>query len=362
MYVGKLLIDEGISGAGKIKARVGKKPISIAISTTGQENAEFLGTYYPYVIQCYEDGEARAFYTIEEAADGESGFYRKVMFILRSEDSDEVFDVAVEEHSDDASYELSLESFFGGEYRLELKDDLNDLLHRYDPTGYGKIYAAAAAFVVLLIAGWGVNSYLEKQALQEKAAMEAAAQNAAPKPILPLSSAEVSRLKSEASKAMIDTLKERVSIIAGNDKLNGKTSIRSLSSTYEASEDSVTLKGVIGYEFSYPVEGSSLSSEGVYSKNEGYAIARKRDDLDGIVKTGMSVACVRMAMEIDAQEAVVAERTAQAIRIKYTQMKPSALLGSFRSMLDQCPAHIDMIGMGNERFDLVATIYDAGDL
>lgn len=362
MYIGKVSINNDPSGNNKNKkVRVNKKLFSITINAATEENDALLEELYPYVVKCYENSEAKA-YKVLEQTEAEGEFYSKVLFIMNSGDSEEIYDVSIEEANDYLTHELRVENFFGGEYRLELEENVEALLKRYDPAGNGKLYVLIG--IVALVSIFGISIYMytsslrEEQLKQNAAALHAKQEKQAV--IIPLSSGETAQLKRVISLDLLEMVLSKAVEISKNEKLAGHASIRSFSATYVAQKDKVLLEGSVGYEYNYPVEGTVLISDGIYSQAQKYTIEKSRKDLAGVVKTDASVECVRLAMKVPSQTATVVERTSEFIKIKYTHVKPSALVDKLLPLVGQCPVYIDMIGMSDDTFDLVTILY-SGD-
>lgn len=221
--------------------------------------------------------------------------------------------------------------------------------------------AVIGSFVVV---GLVIGLYFISVAHQEeedRVRAAAAAEQISQKVIPPLSPMEVQRLKRLLTMNLLDRIKNEARIIAEDTKLNGRASVRSLSITYETIGEEVKLRGNFGYEYSFPVEGSSLSGDNLYTKVSDFEISKSRHDLDGMSKMGMSVECLRLAIKLPSGTPVVVERAPSQIKIKYTSLSPTDLTADFRKITDQCPVEIETIGMAGNRFEMIASVYEGED-
>lgn len=353
MYVGKVIIDDLSNQAiTQRKAKINKKIINISF-VGNSENIPLFNELYVFVIECYEENNAKAYRTVEEG---------KILLIARSEENEDTYTLALEEYSSESEQELIFSNFFQGEYRTEISGAPGGLIKKYDPTGNTKmILAVIGSFTVI---GLVIGLYFISVAHQEEEARARAATAAAQvsqKVIAPLSPIEIQRIKRLLTMNLVDRIRNEARIIGEDTKLNGRASVRSVSITYETIGEEVKLHGSFGYEYSYPVEGSALSGDNLYTKVSSFEIAKNRHDLEGVTKNGMSVECLRLAMKLPSGEPVVVERTPGQIKIKYSSLSPTDLTADFRKIIDQCPIEIETIGMAGNRFEMISSVYEGED-
>ena len=357
MY-GKVTIDIDGVGNKNHKARIGKKVVNILLNASTDAEYAALEGLYQYVVWCHEENLTKAYkvLSVNEITDEISNL--KTLFVMQSKDSQDVYEVSIEEFSDPEAQELNLESFFSGEYRQEIEPDLETLIKKYNPVGKEKfvIVGLVAAAAILMIIVYMYNSVVKEQeretAIKEQQ-LKIKQQQAVEKP---LSDIEKYNLKQEATKSLLDYLSQKVINIATDSRLSGHASIRALSATYQELPNKISLRGTLGYEYNYPVSGSALITD-VYSKSESFGFDEEKKDLEHTINKNLSVECVNSAMSIQALDTEVVERTPTSVKIKYSQMKPDDLLKRFRPIEDRCPIYIDMIGISDGKFDLVAVLY-----
>lgn len=359
MYIGRVTIDDVADANSARKVKVNKKIARVAISAQNAENLTILDESYPYVVDLFDKGEPRGFKVFPSSDESGDESNKKILFILKSSDGEDSYDLSIDVADNDEHFDFILDGFFQGEYRYEVQDSAEALLKRYDPKGNGKIIALSAIALTLLFASlYGFSVFQEQQREAAEAAAAAAAAEAAQKEIIqPLSSLETSRLKRIVSKELLDQLKSDVSRIKSNNKLDRHASIRSITTNYEVVSDMVKLKGVIGYEYDYPVRETALASETLYTNTRDYQIEKTRGDLYGGMRTALTVSCVQSAMDLPSERKEVLERKGGTIKIKYMQMRPSDFLHKFRNYMDNCPAYIENVAMSEDKFELQAILY-----
>lgn len=363
MYIGRVTIDDVADANSARKVKVNKKIARVAISAQNAENLTILDESYPYVVDLFDKGEPRGFKVFSSTDETEVETRKKILFILKSSDGEDSYDLSIDEADNEEHFDFILDAFFQGEYRYEVQDSAETLLKRYDPKGNGKIITLSLiGLAVIFTSLYAFSVFQENQRKAQEAAAAAAAAEAAQKEIVkPLSSLETSQLKRVVSKELLDQLKADVSRIKSNDKLNRHASIRSISANYEVVSDMVKLKGVVGYEYDYPVRETALASETLYTNTRDYQIEKTRGDLYGGMRTGLTVSCVQSAMELPSGSKEVLERKGGNLKIKYMQMRPSDFLHKFRDYMDNCPAYIENVAMSDDKFEVQAILYRGDD-
>ena len=362
MYLGKVIVDDvSTNSIVQRKIRINKKLLMVGFSSQSTDNIKWFDELYVFVLKCYEEDKKKAFKILNnnDADVGEG--VKRTLLIIRADDADDIYNISIEDTTTEEEHDFLLEGMFQGEFRFELEEDQATLSKRYDPTGNSKVIIIGGFFMavcVLSFALWALFGPNKPSPEEMAAANELAAGQAQQAQIPPLTTDESFRLKRELSKELIDEIKKEVLVISSDVNLNGKAIIRSLTTTYDTVGDKIILKGIFGYEFAYPVEGSSLVSEEFYSKEKIFTIEKARPNLYGLPRDGMSVECIKMAMSLKSGTPIIIERTPTLLKFKYTQLRPTDFATDFKDVIDSCPIAIDTVSITNERFDLITTMYE----
>ncbi|MCL4432135.1 MAG: hypothetical protein M1300_07435 [Epsilonproteobacteria bacterium] len=359
MYVGRVTIDDLSDTKTTLKVKVNKKIVRVAISAEDSENLTLLEQYYLYVVDLYDKGEGRGFKVLPSLYEEENTQNKRILFILKASDTEDSYDLSIDESSNDEHFDFILDGFFQGEYHYEVQDSAESLLKRYDPKGNGKIIAIIAVTISVLLISLYIWSVFEdmKRAAAEAAAEAEKVKKEQEQVVVPLKPEEINVLKSIVSRELLDQFKKDVLRIKENDRLDSHVSIRSVTTNYEVQSDILKLKGVIGYEYDYPVNGTTLASELVYTNTKDYQIQKSRSELYLGNDSSLTVSCVKSAIEMPADEKVVLERKAGVIKIKYTKIRPADLFYKFRPYMDACPVYIDNAAISEGKFDIQLTLY-----
>lgn len=347
MYIGDIHIDD-YSGKANVtkRAKVSKRVINIGFIGK-EENIPLFNEIYLYVILCHEDQKTKAFHRLEDG---------KILFIQQDHEKEEVYTVSIEEYLDEVGEESILDNFFQGDPQREITETRDYAQKRYDPKNKMPLYLSLAGGFVLVAISTGV--YYSNIGTEVKQPVSIPQQQATP----PLQRAEVMELKNKLSFELIEFIEKKVRDISSDPKLNARAVIQSLVADYQTTGDTVTLRGSLGYEYKYPVQGSTLTAENIYTKVESFEITKNKDDLLKIENGELSLSCINRAMLLTSGDPVVVERTPDILKIKYSGMTPTDLVSNFKNIIEECPIDIETIGLGNNRFEVIVTLFDRGSV
>lgn len=344
----KIIIDGSTDNAALVekKAKLNKKIIDVQLMES-ESDEQLFDDYYVYALYCFEKNKLqKAYKRVSEST----------ILLIMYLSSEECYEMRLETYESPDAQERGLLVFFNGGEEIEIVDSAEDLQKRYDPSNNLPKYLFGVLFLVIVIGG----GYLIINKVEDASTKEvnASVQQVQIPPLLP---AEVQRLKRGLSLDLIEKLKEEALKIAADPRLKTRSAITTTTFSYEQKPGVMIMRGSIGREYTFPAIGTSLGGEGIYTKSEPFDIEKNKGDMNGVAYAGLSVECVKQALEIPSEVAAVQERTATEIKIKYTGVYPKALFKNFRQVLTYCPIAIESISLQEGSFDLTATVYSAED-
>jgi len=340
----KIIIDGNPDNDALVerKAKLNKKIIEVQLMES-EKDEQLFDDYYVYALYCFEKNK------LQKAYKRVSGSTILLIMYLNSE---ECYEMRLETYESPDAQERGLLVFFNGGEEIEIFDTVDDLQKRYDPSNNLPKYIFGALFLVMVIGG-GYLTVIKVGGADSSEVNTSIEQVQTP----PLTPEEVNRLKRGLSLDLLDKLKEEALKIATDPRLKTRSAITTTTFNYEQKPGIMTMRGSIGREYTFPAVGTALGGENIYTKIEPFEIQKTKADMGGVTYAGLSVECVKQALEIPSKEASVQERTEDKIKIKYIGVSPKVLFKDFRQILTYCPVAMESISLQEGDFDLTATIY-----